>query len=124
MSITGVQLFSVPVSDQDKALEFYVDKLGFELILDQDLGGRRWLQVAPKDSATSIVLVTWYPSLVPGSVRGLMLLTSDIDADCARLSEAGVPVDGPHDQPWGRQADITDPDGNVIGLTTPPPSWG
>ncbi|MCP9967151.1 hypothetical protein LUX57_20210 [Actinomadura madurae] len=51
-----------------------------------------------------------------GSVQGLILETSDLDADCARLRSAGVDVDGPQDLPWGRQATLTDPDGNGIVL--------
>jgi predicted enzyme related to lactoylglutathione lyase len=54
----------------------------------------------------------------PGSARGIMLVTTDVDADCARLGEAGVSVQGPDDLPWGRMASFRDPDGNGLMLLT------
>jgi predicted enzyme related to lactoylglutathione lyase len=47
------------------------------------------------------------------------LETDDLDAECARLRAAGVPVDGPHERPWGRDATFVDPDGNVFVLVAP-----
>jgi catechol 2,3-dioxygenase-like lactoylglutathione lyase family enzyme len=47
MSITHVQLLSVPVTDQDRARDFYVDTLGFTLVRDSPMGDQRWVQVAP-----------------------------------------------------------------------------
>lgn len=116
MGITHVQLFSVPVSDQEKAKDFYVGTVGFELLRDQPGVHGRWLQVAPKGADTSLVLVDWFETMAPGSGRGLLLRTTDVDADCARLRERGVMVEGPRATPWGRQATFTDPDGNVLGL--------
>ncbi|MGX2993279.1 VOC family protein [Streptomyces sp. JNUCC 64] len=120
MGITHVQLFSVPVSDQDRARDFYVDTVGLALLRDQPGAHGRWLQVGPEGAATSLVLVDWFPTMEPGGVRGLLLHTTDVAADCARLRERGVPVDGPKATPWGRQATFTDPDGNVIGLNQLP----
>jgi predicted enzyme related to lactoylglutathione lyase len=54
----------------------------------------------------------------PGSTRGIMLVTTDVDADCARLAGAGVSVQGPDDLPWGRMASFQDPDGNGLMLLT------
>ncbi len=57
--ITDVRTVGVPVSDQDRAIDFYVGTLGFEKRLDVDMGGgRRWIEVAPSGAATSIALVT------------------------------------------------------------------
>ncbi len=120
MGITHVQLFSVPVADQERAREFYVDTVGFELLADQPGVHGRWLQVAPKGADTSLVLVDWFPTMPPGSVRGLLLRTTDVEADCARLRERGVRVDGPKATPWGRQASFADPDGNILGLNQLP----
>nr|5UMP_A Chain A, Glyoxalase/bleomycin resisance protein/dioxygenase [Streptomyces sp. CB03234]5UMP_B Chain B, Glyoxalase/bleomycin resisance protein/dioxygenase [Streptomyces sp. CB03234]5UMX_A Chain A, Glyoxalase/bleomycin resisance protein/dioxygenase [Streptomyces sp. CB03234]5UMX_B Chain B, Glyoxalase/bleomycin resisance protein/dioxygenase [Streptomyces sp. CB03234]5UMY_A Chain A, Glyoxalase/bleomycin resisance protein/dioxygenase [Streptomyces sp. CB03234]5UMY_B Chain B, Glyoxalase/bleomycin len=124
MAISHVQLFSVPVSDQEKAKDFYVETVGFDLLADQPGVHGRWLQVAPKGADTSLVLVDWFPTMPPGSLRGLLLRTDDVDADCARLQERGVAVDGPKNTPWGRQAMFSDPDGNVIGLNQPSASAG
>lgn len=123
MNITHVQLLSVPVSDQDRAKNFYVNTLGFELRRDNPMGeDARWVEVAPKGAETSITLVTWFPAMPPGSLTGLVLQTGDIDGDCASLGEAGVELEGPNDAPWGRQAVIKDPDGNGIVLSGPPPA--
>lgn len=57
-------------------------------------------------------------SFTPGETRGIMLVTTDVDADCARLTAAGVAVEGPDDLPWGRMASFSDPDGNSLMLIT------
>ena len=56
--ITGVHTVGVPVTDQNRAIDFYVGTLGFDKRLDADMGGgRRWIEVAPGGSATTIALV-------------------------------------------------------------------
>jgi predicted enzyme related to lactoylglutathione lyase len=73
--------------------------------------------VAPKGAATSITLVTWFDTLPPGSVKGLVLETDDLDGDVADLTRRGVPIDdGIQDAPWGRYVSFDDPDGNGIVL--------
>ncbi|TMR03445.1 glyoxalase [Actinomadura soli] len=116
MNITHVRLLTVPVSDQDAAKTFYADTLGFEVVCDESNGPIRWLQLAPKGARTNVVLANHIPGMAPGSVHGLILETSDLDGDCERLRRAGVGVDGPQDLPWGRQATLSDPDGNGIVL--------
>jgi predicted enzyme related to lactoylglutathione lyase len=115
MNITQVQTLTVPVADQDRAKDFYVDTLGLELVADNQAGPMRWLQVAPDGAATGLVLGA-LPHYEPGSLQGVILTTGDIDGDCERLRKAGVAVDGPHTQPWGTQATFTDPDGNGFVL--------
>ncbi|SFN89787.1 MULTISPECIES: VOC family protein [Actinomadura] len=116
MNITHVRSLTVPVSDQDAAKDFYAGTLGFEVVADQAAGPIRWLQLAPEGADTTVVLANHLPGVPAGSVQGLILETSDLDSDCARLRSAGVDVDGPQDLPWGRQATVTDPDGNGIVL--------
>jgi catechol 2,3-dioxygenase-like lactoylglutathione lyase family enzyme len=121
MTISHLQLLSVPVSDQDRAKDFYVNTLGLELIRDNQMGpAQRWVQVAPKGGTTSITLVTWFPTMPPGSLKGLVLHTPDVDAELARLREAGIEVSGPTDESWGRYGTLDDPDGNGIVLAGPP----
>lgn len=120
MEITQIMLLSLPVSDQDRARDFYVDTLGFELVRDDTTPQMRWVQVAPKGSATGITLVTWFPTMQPGSTKGLVMATPDVDADAERLRRAGVEVSEPADEPWGRYVTFDDPDGNGIVLCTPP----
>ncbi|MFI0352875.1 VOC family protein [Actinomadura sp. 9N407] len=119
MNITHVQTLTVPVTDQDAAKAFYAEALGFEVMTDQSMGPMRWLQLAPKGAETSVVLANHLPGMSPGSVQGLLLQSSDLDADCERLRRTGVAVEGPEDLPWGRQATFTDPDGNGIVLSGP-----
>ncbi|MEU5883876.1 VOC family protein [Spirillospora sp. NPDC047279] len=118
MTITRVQRLSLPVTDQDRAKDFYTGALGFQLLGDTPVpfgDDARWLEVAPPGAATSLVLTTWL-EMEPGGVTGLMLETADLDADLARLRDAGVTAHGPTDTPWGRQATFTDPDGNGFVL--------
>ena len=86
-ALTYVGTVIVPVADQDKALEFYVGTLGFEVRLDGELApGQRWLEVAPPGAATSL-------ALVPGDAIEVSLATSDAEADHAALLAAGVDAD-------------------------------
>jgi catechol 2,3-dioxygenase-like lactoylglutathione lyase family enzyme len=122
MTISHVRLFSVPVTDQDRARDFYVNTLGFELLADEPMGpDQRWVQVGPKGAATSITLVTWFPDLPAGSVTGVVLETDDIDGEAERLRAAGVELEGPADAPWGRHVLVRDPDGNGFVLAGPRP---
>jgi len=118
MAITHLQLISLPVTDQDRSRQFYVDVLGFDLVRDNPMGpDQRWVQVAPKGAATSITLVTWFPTMPPGSVKGVVLETDDLDGDVAALTAGGVTVEGGiQKQPWGRFVTFDDPDGNGIVL--------
>jgi catechol 2,3-dioxygenase-like lactoylglutathione lyase family enzyme len=120
VGITAVQLFSLPVTDQDRARDFYVDVLGFELVADTEMGpSMRWVQVRPPGVATSVTLVTWSESMPAGSARGTVLETDDLDAEVTRLGALGVAMDGDvREAPWGRFVTFADPDGNGIVLQT------
>jgi catechol 2,3-dioxygenase-like lactoylglutathione lyase family enzyme len=118
MAVSKVQLFSLPVSDQSRSRDFYVDKLGFELVADTDMGPtQRWVRVRPRGSETSITLVTWFESMAPGSSKGTVLESDDVDADIALFKERGVDIAGEvQEAPWGRFVTFEDPDGNCIVL--------
>ena len=118
MAVGKVLLFSVPVSDQTRAKDFYVDVLGFDLVSDMPMGPeQRWVQVAPKGAATSITLVNWFDSMPAGSVQGIVLETDDLEADIDLLTSRGVKFDGAvQEQPWGRFVTFSDPDGNRFVL--------
>ncbi|MER6829049.1 VOC family protein [Streptosporangium sp. NPDC000563] len=120
MTITHIQLLSLPVADQERAKNFYVGTLGFDLVSDNPMGpDRRWVQVAPKGADTAITLVTWFDTMPPGSLKGLVLETDDLDGDVAELSGRGVAIEGGIQQsPWGRYVTFDDPDGNGIVLQT------
>jgi catechol 2,3-dioxygenase-like lactoylglutathione lyase family enzyme len=118
MTITHVQLFSLPVTDQDRARDFYLDTLGFELLADTSMGpDMRWVQVRPPGSQASITLVTWFPTMPPGAVKGTVLETDDLDSDVAALRARGVSIEGGiQEAPWGRFVTFDDPDGNGLVL--------
>jgi catechol 2,3-dioxygenase-like lactoylglutathione lyase family enzyme len=84
----------VPVSDQDRALEFYLEKLGFEKRTDIPFGhGERWVEVAPQGAATSIALVTPREGDPLGIDTRIGFTTEDVEADHADLRRRGVDVD-------------------------------
>lgn len=84
----------VPVSDQDKAIEFYVEKLGFEKRSDIPFGnGDRWVEVAPAGAATTIALVMPREGESAGIETRVAFSSDDVDADHASLQARGVDVD-------------------------------
>jgi catechol 2,3-dioxygenase-like lactoylglutathione lyase family enzyme len=92
--IREVRTIGIPVSDQEKALDFYRDKLGFEKRLDAPFGqGQRWLEVAPPGGATTIALVPAREGYAAGIDTGIRLITSDAEADHSHLQAAGVDAD-------------------------------
>ena len=92
--ITQVGTVIVPVSDQDRALEFFVDKVGFEKRTDTPYGdGDRWLEVAPRGAATTVALIPPMEGQSAGIETRVGFTTEDIDADHADLRERGVDVD-------------------------------
>jgi catechol 2,3-dioxygenase-like lactoylglutathione lyase family enzyme len=118
MGIKDVHVVSVPVSDQERAKRFYVGKLGFEVVREDDtVPGISWLQVAPPGGGTSLTLVTWFESMPPGSLRGLVLVCDDLQGTYERLVADGVEVErGLAEEPWGTEAVVRDPDGNQLVL--------
>lgn len=84
----------VPVSDQDEAIAFYTDTLGFKLLADVPFGeGDRWVEVGPGDGGPAIALVPGRENYAPGRMTGIALESRDPRADHAELSEQGVDVD-------------------------------
>jgi uncharacterized protein YndB with AHSA1/START domain/predicted enzyme related to lactoylglutathione lyase len=118
MRVKDVDVVSVPVSDPERARRFYVDTLGFELMRDDEsVPDMRWIQVRPAAGATSLTLVTWFDTMPAGSLRGLVLVCDDLQAEYERLSAAGVRfAQPPQQQPWALEAVFSDPDGNLLVL--------
>jgi catechol 2,3-dioxygenase-like lactoylglutathione lyase family enzyme len=131
-----LELVVVPVSDLDRAKAFYMDQLGFELIVDHRAGEDfRVIQLLPPGSACAVALMRNIAA--PGSLQGLHLIVSDIDAARAFLVENGVDASEPfHFEDGGQQPgpdperrdynsflSFSDPDGNgwmvqEVGATT------
>ena len=92
--ITQIGTVIVPVSDQDEAIAFYTEKLGFEKRSDTPFGnGDRWVEVAPAGVETTIAIVKPRPGEPTGVDTRIALSSSDIDADHAELKVRGVDVD-------------------------------
>lgn len=117
--ISKIGTVVVPVSDQDRAIGFYVETLGFEKRTDVPFGnGYRWVEVAPAQAVTTIAIVPPPPGKPTGGVEtGIGLHTDDIDADHADLKALGVDVD-PEVSRMGDPVPplfwFRDPDGNTL----------
>lgn len=117
MTISRIQILSVPVSDQDRAKDFYVDTLGFALLADRQFSpDMRWVMVAPGAGAAALTLVTWFPSMPPGSLKATVLESTDLDGDAESLRSKGVEVSERQSAPWGEFVTFDDPDGNGFVL--------
>ncbi len=127
--LTAVGTITVQVTDQDKALRFYTEKLGFEKRADMPMGpAQRWIEVAPPGAHTRILLYKATPEQ-PGAASyeaaqaaigkntGMVLETDDIVSTFATLKANGVPIlDEPKQQPYGWWGVFADQDGNSYGV--------
>ena len=122
MSITKVPLFSIPVSDQERARDFYTGVLGMELVRELPMApGQRWVQVRPRGAQTSITLVTRFLSMPAGSVSGVVLEPDDLDAEVARLNRLGVEPEEPvREQAWAAPSRSRTPTATAWSSSRPP----
>ena len=117
-----LELIAIPVSDVDRAKDFYVDRVGFQADHDHQVSDElRFVQLTPPGSACSIALGTGVTDAPPGSVKGLQLVVSDIHAARAELLERGVEVGQVQEFPWGKFVFFQDPDGNSWSVQEIPP---
>jgi catechol 2,3-dioxygenase-like lactoylglutathione lyase family enzyme len=108
-----LELVAVPVSDVDRAKEFYVERVGFNPDHDHAVSDDvRFVQLTPPGSACSIAIGKGVTDAPPGSARGLQVVVSDIEQAHAELSRRGVDVSEVQDLPWGSFVFFEDPDGN------------
>ncbi len=128
LAVGSVAIF---VGDQERALAFYRDKLGFEVTLDAPLrNGARWLTIAPFQGTTELVL--FHPAMAGpeeaairqrvGTWTGVVLLTEDCRAHYQELLALGVAFTAAPEQPFsgGWAAEFSDPDGNRLQLVERP----
>jgi predicted enzyme related to lactoylglutathione lyase len=109
-----LQLVAIPVSDVDRARDFYVEQAGFVLDHDHTVSDEiRFVQLTPPGSACSIAIGEGVTDAEPGSVRGMQLVVDDIEAAHAELSGRGAEVSEIQHFPWGRFVFFSDPDGNA-----------
>ncbi|MGO8947754.1 MAG: VOC family protein [Ktedonobacterales bacterium] len=127
--LTQVGTITVQVSDQEKALEFYTQKLGFETRSDQPMGpDQRWIEVAPPGAQTRLVLYLASPEQPGagtyeeaqsrmGKFTGLVMDVDDIQATFSELKARGVTItEEPTQQPYGWWGTFADQDGNTYGV--------
>ncbi len=117
-----IELVAIPVSDVDRARDFYVDKAGFHLDHDQTVNDElRFVQLTPPGSACSICLGIGITEAAPGSVRGMQMVVDDIDAARAELLGRGLDVGEVQVLAWGSFLYFKDPDGNAWSIQQLPP---
>ncbi len=129
--ITAISYVTVWVLDQDRAKDFYVNRLGFELRSDQDVGTFRWLTVAPRGQDVCYVLIKIGPNPMMDDAavtalrslveKGIMapgaLATDDIQGTYAELLKRGVKfLSPPEERPYGIEATFLDDSGNRFSL--------
>ena len=117
-----LELVGVPVSDVDRAKEFYL-AVGFNADQDHTVSeDLRFVQMTPPGSGCSIAFGKGLTELTPGSLDNLQMVVADADAIRAELLERGVEASEVEDQPWGRFVYFSDPDGNRWALQQLP-AW-
>jgi lactoylglutathione lyase len=116
--ITGVRTVTIPVDNQDNALRFFVDTLGFTKLRDMPTpGGKRWIELAPGTDEVIVTLEPAPPNVTRGAI-GIRFTTNNAEAAHAWFQAAGVDTDEILRWP-GVPAMFAwrDPDGNVFSIT-------
>ena len=118
--IKKIKFISIPIADQNRALDFYTEKLGFTIITDQPLDEKqRWIELRVPKAETRVVLFTAEgEEKRVGTMMNMSYECDDIDKTYEELKARGVEFEGaPEKQPWGTYAIFKDSEGNrfVIG---------
>jgi predicted enzyme related to lactoylglutathione lyase len=117
-----LELVQVPVSDVDRAKAFYTEKAGFNADHDHAVSEEiRFVQLTPPGSACSIAIGKGLSDKPPGSVEGLQMVVSDVNAAREELVQRGMEVSEVREFPWGSFVFFTDPDGNGWAVQQLPP---
>ncbi len=117
--ITHVKFISIPVADQERALKFYTEKLGFKIATNQEMGpGRRWIELRIGTAQTRVALFTMEgeESRI-GTRMNTSICCDDVEATWRQLTARGVEFETPPTkQPWGTFAIMKDSEGNRFVL--------
>lgn len=118
-----IELVVIPVTDVDRARDFYKDKVGFNLDHDHTVNKKlRFVQMTPVGSACSICFgIGISDDMKPGCIKGLQMVVKDVQAAHDELKERGVEVTDVYTQVWGKFVRFNDPDGNAWVLQELPP---
>ena len=116
--IKHLKFASIPTRNQDEALAFWTEKMGFHVLTDQPMGQQRWIELGLPGAQTGIVLFTpegqedRVGTFFNGSFQ-----CDDVEYTHRQLADRGVDVDAPEKQPWGTFMRFRDPDGNSFVLS-------
>lgn len=119
--IRAIKFVSIPVSDQDRALEFYTAKLGFAIHTDQPMGeGQRWIELGIPGAETRVVLFTAEAHRDRiGTPSDIVFMSENVEKTYKELVGRGVEfLHEPKKEPWGTYTVLKDPDGNQFVLGT------
>ncbi len=118
--ITHVKFVSIPIRDQDRALEFYTNKLGFKVVTDQPFDDtQRWIELRVASGETRLVLFTAHDGPQPGSSFNGALACDNVESTYQELKDRGVEfVSAPQKEPWGTFAIFKDADDNQFVLSS------
>ena len=118
--ISQVKFIGIPVADQNRALDFYTDKLGFSILTDQPMGPKqRWIELKIPGASTRVVLFTpeGHENRV-GTFVNMAFGTENVHQTYEELKARGVPFEGPPEkQPWGSYDIFKDSEGNLFVLS-------
>jgi predicted enzyme related to lactoylglutathione lyase len=118
--IKQLKFAGIPTRDQDRALAFWTEKIGFRVATDQPMGAQRWIELAIPGAETRIVLFTpdGHQDRIGSFFHG-SFGCQDVDYTYRQMREKGVDFETPpQKQPWGTFAKFKDPDGNVFVLSS------
>ncbi|HVO97994.1 MAG TPA: VOC family protein [Bryobacteraceae bacterium] len=118
--IKSMKFASIPVRDQDAALDFYTKKLGFVVLTDQPFSPQRWIELGIPGAQTAVVLFTppGHETRI-GTFTGISFLSADVQKTYEEYTSRGVEfVKPPTTEPWGTSAIFRDVDGNQFVLSS------
>lgn len=119
--ITQIKFISIPVTNQDRAVDWFTNKLGFKVFTDQAMGpGQRWIEMRIGRAETKLVLYTppGHENRIGGPVP-LAFQCDNVQKTCDELKSRGVEfAQEPKTESWGTSAIIKDPDGNQYVIST------
>jgi len=119
--ISSIQHVSIPVTNQDRALKFYTEKLGFEVLLDHDFGEElRWIELKLKNGLTKLILQTLEgQENKVGGISNVIFYTDDVKKTYDELTKLGVEFTvTPTDESWGMYCMMKDSEGNVFCVSS------
>ncbi len=117
-----ISVVKLPVEDVDRAISFYVDKLGWEKTMDVPMGeDSRWVTIAPKGAQTALTLFK-QPGVKAGGDSGYVIEVDDVYKTYEQLRDKVEFPEKPRTEPWGGFATFKDSEGNVHGMHSSAPA--